>query len=74
LTPMTNMGASADGAVMTTFLQPPSMCSCAFSIVVNTPVDSITYSTPLWPHGICVGSFLDTIVVRNSASRFVGGD
>merc|ERR1719159_1518654 len=40
LTPMTYMGASAEGAEMMTFLAPPFRCSEAFSIVVKMPVDS----------------------------------
>lgn len=58
LTPMTNMGASAEGALMMTFLAPPPRCKPAFSVVVNTPVDSTTMSAPDWPHGILDGSFL----------------
>ncbi len=42
LTPMTNIGASAEGAEMTTFLAPPFKCALALSVVVNTPVDSTT--------------------------------
>ena len=42
LTPMTNIGASADGAEMTTFLAPALRCADALSVVVNTPVDSTT--------------------------------
>mmetsp|Transcript_21329 Transcript_21329/g.31698 ORF Transcript_21329/g.31698 Transcript_21329/m.31698 type:complete len:209 (-) Transcript_21329:406-1032(-) len=42
LTPITNIGASPDGAEMTTFLAPPSKCLPAFSKEVNTPVDSTT--------------------------------
>jgi hypothetical protein len=42
LTPITNMGASAEGAEMITFLAPPFMWAEAFSMVVNTPVDSMT--------------------------------
>lgn len=41
-TPMTNIGASAEGAEMTTFFAPPLMCADAFSVVVKTPVDSTT--------------------------------
>ena len=40
LTDITNMGASAEGAEMMTFLQPPWRCIDAFSIVVKMPVDS----------------------------------
>jgi hypothetical protein len=39
---MTNMGASADGAEMMTFLAPPLKCVEAPDVVVNTPVDSTT--------------------------------
>mmetsp|Transcript_38799 Transcript_38799/g.84984 ORF Transcript_38799/g.84984 Transcript_38799/m.84984 type:complete len:211 (-) Transcript_38799:274-906(-) len=43
LTPITNIGtASLGGAEMMTFLQPPLMCSEAFSCAVKTPVDSHT--------------------------------
>ena len=58
LTPITNIGASADGALIITFLAPALICALAFSIVVNTPVDSTTYSAPISPHGIADGSFL----------------
>merc|ERR1719472_470343 len=44
LTDMTNMGASADGAEMMTFLAPPSRCIDALSMVVKMPVDSQTMS------------------------------
>jgi hypothetical protein len=40
--PHTNMGASADGAEMMTFLAPPLMWADALSMVVKTPVDSTT--------------------------------
>lgn len=46
LTPMTNIGASADGAVMTTFLAPACKCGWHLSTVVKTPVDSTMYSAP----------------------------
>merc|ERR1719506_2138649 len=42
LTPMTCMGASGEGAEMTTFLAPPFMWAEAFSMEVKTPVDSMT--------------------------------
>merc|ERR1719198_2709898 len=54
-TPITNMGASAEGAEMMTFLQPPFMCSSAFSMVVKIPVDSHTMSAPASPHGTSFG-------------------
>ena len=43
---MTYMGASAEGAEMMIFLAPFLACAEAFSVVVNTPVDSTTYSAP----------------------------
>lgn len=58
LTPITNMGASAEGAEMMTFFAPPLRCAPAFSMVVNTPVDSTTVSAPCFPHGMVVGSLL----------------
>ena len=55
-TPITNIGASFDGALITTFLAPAFKWACAFSIVVNTPEHSRTYSTPSLAHGILFGS------------------
>lgn len=55
LTPMTNIGASALGAVIITFLAPPFKCSPARSNVVNTPDDSMTYVAPTLPHGTSAG-------------------
>ena len=40
---MTNMGASAEGAEMITFLAPPLMCAWAVASVVNTPVHRALY-------------------------------
>ena len=57
-TPITNMGASAEGADMTTFLAPPFRWAPALSNVVNTPVDSTTNSAPVEPQGIVAGSLL----------------
>merc|ERR1719484_479197 len=58
LTPTTRIGVSASlaGAEMMTFLAPPSTCFMQPSVVVNAPVDSHTYSTPVSFHGISVGS------------------
>merc|ERR1719327_945245 len=58
LTPTTRVGVSASlaGAEMITFLAPPSTCFMQPSVVVNAPVDSQTYSTPVLLHGISVGS------------------
>ena len=56
LTPITNIGASADGAEMTTRRAPPWRCADAFSSVVKTPVDSTTYSAPYSFHGMFEGS------------------
>ena len=55
-TPITNIGASLDGADIITFFAPASKCAFAFSIVVNTPEHSSTYSTPSAPQGIFLGS------------------
>src|SRR5659263_222304 len=57
LTPITNIGASPDGALITTFFAPAFICADAFSIVVNTPVDSTTYSAPHSVQPISAGSF-----------------
>ena len=40
--PQTYMGASAEGALMTTFFAPPFKCAPAAALVVKTPVDSTT--------------------------------
>ncbi len=48
--------ASPEGAEMMTRLAPPFRCAAAFSRAVNSPVDSMTMSTPLSPHGISAGS------------------
>jgi len=59
LTPMTNMGASGDGAETTTFFAPPAKWVPALSTLVKQPVDSTTYSAPSAPHGISFGSRLN---------------
>eukprot|EP00835_Amoeboradix_gromovi_P004652 NODE_374_length_9848_cov_0.468971.p10 type:complete len:103 gc:universal NODE_374_length_9848_cov_0.468971:9171-9479(+) len=64
LTPATYIGASADGAVMMTFLAPPFKCALAFSMVVNTPVDSITYSAPADFHGISSAFINENTVIE----------
>merc|ERR1712093_662378 len=58
LTPTTMVGVSASlaGAEMITFFAPPWTCFRQPSVVVNAPVDSQTYSTPVWLQGISVGS------------------
>mmetsp|Transcript_30099 Transcript_30099/g.82234 ORF Transcript_30099/g.82234 Transcript_30099/m.82234 type:complete len:246 (+) Transcript_30099:686-1423(+) len=57
LTPITYIGASADGAEMnTTLAPPPSLCTLAFSMVVKIPVASTTAVAPLAAHGISLGS------------------
>ena len=71
------MGASAEGAEMMIFLAPFLACAEAFSVVVNTPVDSTTYSAPaankqhflalLFPHKI----WIDTLAKWYSKSKFV---
>mmetsp|Transcript_12076 Transcript_12076/g.17487 ORF Transcript_12076/g.17487 Transcript_12076/m.17487 type:complete len:218 (-) Transcript_12076:217-870(-) len=67
-TPHTNMGASAEGAEITTFLAPPVKCAEAFSLVVKTPVDSTTYSAPHSPHGISCGSLLSNTAMECPAT------
>merc|ERR1719398_675171 len=58
LTPTTMVGVSASfaGAEMTTFFAPLVRCCSQPSVVVNAPVDSQTYSTPVSFHGISFGS------------------
>src|SRR5680860_1436717 len=62
LTPMTNMGASGEGAEITTFLAPPSICFCAISKVLKIPVHSATISTPTASHLIFLGSLSAVIL------------
>jgi len=50
LTPITNIGASADGAEIATFLAPAVMCFCAPSNDVKIPVQSKTTSAPTASH------------------------
>ena len=45
-TPITNILASLEGAVIITFFAPPTKCAEAFSVVVFTPLDSTMYSAP----------------------------
>merc|ERR1719341_1455517 len=64
LTPITNMGASADGAEMITFFAPPLVWARALSVVVNTPVDSTMYSAPAPAQLILAGSrSLQTVIL-----------
>ena len=56
------MGASADGAEITTLLAPPSICFCANSKVVNIPVHSATTSVSSSFHGISSG-FLSALTL-----------
>mmetsp|Transcript_17286 Transcript_17286/g.44284 ORF Transcript_17286/g.44284 Transcript_17286/m.44284 type:complete len:236 (+) Transcript_17286:406-1113(+) len=82
LTPMTNMGASADGAEMMTFLAPPFRCSDAFSMTVKMPVDSQTMLAPHSPHGTSAGvlaakkrilwPFTMSVLVASSATTVPG--
>lgn len=58
LTPMTNMGASAEGAEITTLWAPPVRWADALSMVVKIPVDSTTMVTPSDPQGMVDGSRL----------------
>jgi hypothetical protein len=52
----TMTSASELGAEMMTRLAPPFRCSAALSRAVKSPVDSMTTSTLLSPHGISPGS------------------
>merc|ERR1719244_130983 len=64
LTPITNIGASAEGAEMITFLAPPLVWARALSVVVNTPVDSTTYSAPALAQFMLAGSrSLKTVIL-----------
>lgn len=68
---MTNIGASADGAVMITFFAPPWKCAFAFSMDVKTPVDSTMYSALTEDHLMFSGFILSVsnivkILVENS--------
>merc|ERR1711970_144875 len=70
LTPITNMGASAEGAEMTTFLAPPLKWRPAFSMVVKTPVDSTMYSAPADDQGMFSGFIsLKTLMVCPSTTK-----
>jgi hypothetical protein len=55
-TPITNMGALAEGAEIMTLLAPPFKWTPAFSMVVKMRVDSMTYSAPASPHLMLAGS------------------
>jgi hypothetical protein len=55
-TPITNMGALAEGAEMMTLLAPPFKWAPTFSMVVKTPLDSMTYSAPASPYLMLAGS------------------
>ena len=61
------MGASEDGAEITTFFAPPSICALALSKVVKMPVHSATISTPIPPHPISVG-FRSAVIIISSPS------
>jgi hypothetical protein len=56
LTPITNMGALAEGVEMMTYLAPPFEWALAFSKLVKTLVDFSTYSAPESPHFMLAGS------------------
>ncbi len=54
---------SVAGAEMITFLAPASRCLAASSRLVNSPVDSITTSAPISPHGRSAGSRSESILI-----------
>merc|ERR1719431_77437 len=63
LTPITYMGASGEGAEISTFFAPPLQWKSAFSLVVNTPVDSTMYSAPALAQLMSAGFFsLNTVI------------
>ena len=62
------MGASADGAEITTFFAPPSICACALSKVVKIPVHSATISTPIAPQPISVGLRSAVIIISSPST------
>ena len=57
------MSSPLAGAEINTFLGPDFRCDLAFSASVNTPVDSITRSTPKSPQGISAGSLCEVIFI-----------
>src|SRR5574344_147023 len=65
LTPQTNIGvASLEGADITTYFAPASICACAFSSVKKSPVDSTTYSA--W-----IASHLRSAGLRSAVTRIL---
>ena len=59
LTPSTIVASGfLAGALMMTFLAPAWMCFDALAVSLNSPVDSITMSTPRSFHGRCAGSLI----------------
>ena len=61
--------ASPLGAEITTRLAPPLRWPAAFSRAVNRPVDSMTTSTPLSPHGISAGSRSSSFLISRPSMR-----
>ncbi len=51
------------GAESTTFFAPAFRCNSACSLLRNIPVDSITISIPIFPHGRFEGSFSENIMI-----------
>src|SRR5690349_11161118 len=75
LTPITIvMSSSLAGAEMMTFFAPASMCARALGPAVNSPVDSITTSTPRSPHGSLAGSRSARILIDRSPTVMVSPD
>ena len=80
LTPMTMvMSSFLAGAEMMTFLAPAAMWPLHFSASVNSPVDSMTMSTPIAFHGSSAGDLALTtrislpFTTRMSGSAALGG-
>lgn len=74
LTPMTYIGASGDGAEMTTVSAPPWRCMLAFAISLKIPVDSTTTVAPADDHGILLGSFSVKTYIDEKRARTKRGE
>ena len=63
------MSSPFAGAEINTFFGPDLRCALAFSASVNTPVDSITKSTPSSPQGISAGSLCEVILISLPSTK-----
>jgi hypothetical protein len=68
--PITNMGASAEGAEMMVLLAPPFKWALAFSMVVKMPVDILsTGVTPLDVSGVSLLEDGDGLLIDGKLSH-----